>query len=104
VLSLTHPIHHLVYRNIFDHVKTANQFSDVYAAHRRGAGPLFLLAGIPHAAVKFLECYVWKRGFLDGWPGLVIGVVSSFYVFLKHAKAWEKGRAFSTAEPDGNSA
>lgn len=98
VRPLIHPMHHLVYRNIFDHVKTVNQFSDIYAAHRGGAGPLFLLAGLPHALGKFLECYIWKRGILDGWAGLVISMVSSFYVFLKHAKAWEHGQSFSSTE------
>jgi glycosyltransferase involved in cell wall biosynthesis len=94
VQPLRHPLHHLVYRNIFDHVKTANQFSDVYAAHRGSAGVFFLMAGVPHAMGKFIECYLWKRGILDGWAGLIIAIVSSFYVFLKHAKAWEKGRNF----------
>lgn len=99
VQALQFPLHHLVYRNIADHVNTANRFSDVYAIHRGGAGALFLLGGLPHIAGKFLECYLWKRGFLDGWPGLIIAMVSSGYVFLKHAKAWEMGRSFKRADP-----
>lgn len=99
VHALKSPFHHLVYRNIADHVKTANQFSDVYAGHRGGAGSFFLLGGIPHTLGKFLECYLWKRGFLDGWPGLVIAMVSSGYVFLKHAKAWEAGQDFAKIDP-----
>ncbi len=98
VQPLRHPLHHLVYRNIFDHVRTANQFSDVYAAHRGSAGIFFLMAGLPHSLGKFFECYIWKKGFLDGWAGLIIAIVSSFYVFLRHAKAWEKGRDFSPHE------
>ena len=42
---------------------------------------------------KFFSCYFLKQGFRDGIPGLVIAANSSFYVFLKHAKAWEKGSA-----------
>jgi hypothetical protein len=53
-----------------------------------------------HAIGKFLECAVWKLGVLDGVPGLVIAVNSSFYVFLKHAKAWEKGLAKDHPERD----
>jgi len=37
-----------------------------------------------------LECYVWKLGVLDGVPGLIIAMNSSWYVFLKHAKRWER--------------
>jgi len=99
VQALDSPLHHLVYRNIADHVNTANQFSNVYAKHRGGASAFFLLGGVPHTAGKFLECYLWKRGFLDGWPGLIIAMVSSGYVFLKHAKAWEMGQTFERVDP-----
>jgi len=44
---------------------------------------------------KFFETYVWKLGMLDGMPGFIISVISSYYVFLKYAKLWElqKGRS-----------
>jgi glycosyltransferase involved in cell wall biosynthesis len=103
VQPLSQPLHHLVYRNIADHVKTANRFSDVHARHRGSASALYLLGGIPHTAGKFLECYLWKRGFLDGWPGLIIAMVSSGYVFLKHAKSWEAGRRFDAINPPATS-
>ena len=45
-----------------------------------------------HPPFKFLECYVKKRGFLDGWPGFVIAAASSFYVFVKDVKLWEATR------------
>ena len=67
-----------------------NRFSDVYARERTPAGSGFVLAGVGHAFVKFLECYVWKLGVLDGVPGLIIAMNSSWYVFLKHAKRWER--------------
>ena len=38
---------------------------------------------------KFFETYVWKLGMLDGMPGFIISVISSYYVFLKYAKLWE---------------
>jgi len=51
-----------------------------------------LLKAVLHPPVKFLECYVWKLGFLDGFPGLVIAASSAFYVFAKHVKLWERRR------------
>lgn len=89
VEQLSKPILHHVYRGISDQVKTINRFSDTYAAGRAPAGSGFVLAGVGHALVKFLECYVWKLGVLDGVPGLIIAMNSAWYVFLKHAKAWE---------------
>jgi len=90
VRQLSKPILHHVYRGISDHVNTINRFSDVYAQERTPAGSGFVLAGVGHALVKFLECYAWKLGILDGVPGLIIAMNSSWYVFLKHAKRWEK--------------
>jgi glycosyltransferase involved in cell wall biosynthesis len=89
-VRLKNPILHHVYRGIEDHVKTINRFSDIYAQGCNPAGSGFVLAGVGHAAIKFLECYLWKLGMLDGVPGLIIAMNSSWYVFLKHAKRWER--------------
>jgi glycosyltransferase involved in cell wall biosynthesis len=90
VRRLSKPIFHHVYRGISDHINTINRFSDVYAQGRSSVGSGFVLTGVGHAFVKFFECYVWKLGFLDGVPGLIIAMNSSWYVFLKHAKRWER--------------
>ncbi len=91
VERLHNPLLHYVYRDISDQVKTINGFSTVFAEHRSKAGSgWYLILGLFHAVGKFLECAIWKAGVLDGLPGLVIAVNSSFYVFLKHAKSWEK--------------
>ena len=37
----------------------------------------------------FFYVYFWKRGFQDGYRGLLQAVLASQYVFLKHAKLWE---------------
>ncbi len=90
VVRLKNPILHHVYRGIEDHVKTINRFSDIYAKENSPTGSGFVIVGVGHAVVKFLECYVWKLGMLDGVPGLIIAMNSSWYVFLKHAKRWER--------------
>jgi glycosyltransferase involved in cell wall biosynthesis len=38
----------------------------------------------------FLKMYVAKRGFLDGIHGFILAVLSSFYIFVKYTKLWEK--------------
>jgi glycosyltransferase involved in cell wall biosynthesis len=94
IQKLKHPLLHFVYRDIMDQIKTINRFSSVTAEHRStAASGLYVILGLFHAAGKFLECAVWKLGVLDGIPGIVIAMNSAFYVFLKHAKAWEKGLA-----------
>jgi glycosyltransferase involved in cell wall biosynthesis len=86
---LRNPILHHVYRTISDQLATIDRYSEIAALERGPAGGLYVLWGAAHAGGKFIECFIWKLGFLDGWAGLVIAVNSAWYVFLKHAKAWE---------------
>jgi glycosyltransferase involved in cell wall biosynthesis len=88
-LCLSQPIHHFVYRNISDQLATIDRFSDIVASRKGRASGFSVLAGLGHTLGKFAECYLWKMGFLDGWAGMVIAMNSAWYVFLKHAKAWE---------------
>ena len=37
----------------------------------------------------FLRIYVFKRNFLNGWPGFITSVAGAFYAFLKYAKLYE---------------
>jgi glycosyltransferase involved in cell wall biosynthesis len=96
IMDLSHPILHDVYRNISDQIHTIDKFSDTYAAKRSPAGAWFVAVGVSHAIGKFFECYLWKRGFLDGTAGLVIAMNSAWYIFLKHAKVWEKSLSKSS--------
>jgi len=90
VENLTQPFLHYVYRSISDQVVTMNSFSEIYARQGHPRGGWFVLAGLLHGLGKFVECYFWKLGFLDGIPGFVIAMNSAGYVFLRHAKRWER--------------
>lgn len=91
---------HYPYRDISDQLKTVDTFSCSVASlwHREGkAFSLFLLLLLLlfRPKIRFLEMYIWKLGFLDGMPGFIIAVVSSYYIFLKYAKLWELQRGVS---------
>ncbi len=94
VRRLDAEIVHYTYRDFAHQLRIVNHFSDVVVEEmlKRGRRPSVLMA-ILHPPVKFLECYVWKLGFLDGMPGFVIAAASAFYVFAKHVKLWERERA-----------
>jgi len=84
---------HYNYRDFAHQIRTINHFSDVVVAEWRKQGRRpSLWKTLLQPPVKFLECYVWKRGFLDGFPGLVIAASSAYYVFAKHVKLWERCR------------
>lgn len=84
------PLEHQSYRGIEDFVARANRYSGLAArelamAGRGGRATDLLLRPL----ARFVTMYVWRRGFLDGWSGLVLAVLYAHYVFLRAAKARE---------------
>ena len=55
---------------------------------KKGVGSLTLQL-LFRPLFRFIKGYFFKRGFLDGVPGLVAAITTSFYVFMKYAKLWE---------------
>jgi glycosyltransferase involved in cell wall biosynthesis len=95
IRKLRAPIHHFTYRNIHEHMARINKFSDLaaqklYAEQKKSRWyHLFFLP-----VFRFFRAYVWKRGFLDGFAGLVISVLTGYAVFARYAKLreiWKKG-------------
>ena len=90
VKRLKSPILHWVFSDLSDQVETNNRYSGLGARQLQKEGKKFRLwRMILKSNFKFLETYVWKRGFLDGIPGLIIAIGAAYSMFLKHAKLWE---------------
>jgi glycosyltransferase involved in cell wall biosynthesis len=90
VKRLNGKILHYVYRDIAHQLETVDSFSRISADIWLKKGKrfkLFLLLTKP--PISFLTTYIWKGGILDGIPGFIISVITSYYVFLKYAKLWE---------------
>ncbi len=92
VEHLRSPLYHYTYDSIHDQINTLNRFSTISAdGDHFNHTPARVLFGIfAHAPFRFFRCYVIKLGFLDGLPGLIVAVASSFGTFIKYAKLWEK--------------
>jgi glycosyltransferase involved in cell wall biosynthesis len=83
-------MYHYTYRDIADQLGTLNRFSTITAEGWRNDGKKFSMIDILfRPKYKFFRSYILKKGFLDGFPGLVIAVASAFGVFAKYAKLWE---------------
>ena len=95
VARLKGDVHHFTYRDIADHLERINRFSSLGAQKlyaRKKKGRAIHLLALPPA--RFLKSYILKRGFLDGFPGLVISVLNGYAVFARYAKLreiWKKG-------------
>jgi len=89
-VRLQQPLLHWVFEDLSDQVKTNDKYSSLGAQQLERRGQKFSLFKLLVKPVsKFLECYLWKRGFMDGLPGFIIAVGAAYSVFLKFAKLWE---------------
>jgi len=88
---LQSPLQHYSYENLSSYVQKVNQRTSLMArdGHRTGS----VTGGCARMIAKFFRSYIWQRGFLDGKEGLILSVLASYYVFLKHVKAWEANRS-----------
>lgn len=84
---------HYTYRDFAHHASQITRYAlvNAEARRRRGAraGVLDLLLRPPLA---FLKLYLLKLGFLDGGPGLLIGIMNGYYTFIKYARLRELSR------------
>ena len=88
--SLKNHCLHYTYANVSDHLQTIDRYSTTAASDMRDEGRKFsLLKTLTAPHWRFFRDYILKRGFLDGFPGLVIASTTMFYVFIKHAKLKE---------------
>jgi glycosyltransferase involved in cell wall biosynthesis len=91
VKSLKNRYYHYTYRDISDQIQTIDKYSQIASDDMFREGKKFsFMHMILNPPARFIKEYVFKRGFLDGIPGLIIIVSTMFYVFIKHAKLWER--------------
>lgn len=90
------PILHYTYRSVAHYAEKVNSYTNIMARERFDAGAsgraaLFLAP--TKSVTKFFEVYFFKRSVLDGFPGLIIAMVSAYATFLRYAKVWELSRS-----------
>lgn len=86
-------LHHRPYRDVAHHIEKIDAYTTRGArqAIARGLrGPWLHL--LFHPPFRFLRMYVLQLGIRDGYPGLVLCLLSAASVYLKYAKAWELKR------------
>lgn len=88
--KLMNPIQHYVFKNIEDQITTNNHYSGLLASQDYHSGKRFsYIRLLTKPLVKFLECYLVKLGFLDGFPGYAIAKNAAYSIFLRQIKLWE---------------
>jgi glycosyltransferase involved in cell wall biosynthesis len=84
------PLLHYTYTSLSQYFTRQNSYLTAAALERfkkkRRVSPF----SIPFRTIwKFMETYLLKRGFLDGFHGLIVAMGAAFSTYQKYAKIWE---------------
>jgi glycosyltransferase involved in cell wall biosynthesis len=82
---------HYSYRDIAHHMAKTLEYSKISAEQYKLKGKKFKLSKLMlNPIIAFCRLYIFRRGFLDGVPGLIAGFSTFMYTFLKYAMLFEK--------------
>ena len=85
--TLKQQILHYPYRTLDEHFATIDKYTTIMAAELQAQGKqASILHVIVNPWVRFVKYYLLKRGFLDGWRGLVMAYLAAQYVRMKYIK------------------
>ncbi|MDX2504034.1 MAG: glycosyltransferase family 2 protein [Gammaproteobacteria bacterium] len=88
-ITLSGDILHYSFDSISDHLKTIDKFTQIGANDLLKKGKnISVISPITHASWTFFKLYIFKRGFLDGFAGLTVSVLSYMHVFIKYSRAY----------------
>lgn len=91
--NLNGDIYHLSFDSISEHLQTIDHFTEIAAREkaakneRAGFWPIVF-----RPPVTFIKMYFLKLGFLDGLPGFILSILSTYHVFCKYVKISEMSR------------
>lgn len=93
---LAHPMIHYTDPTLEHYFDKLNHYTSLAARQLYLSGRRFRLTDLLARPIfTFIKMYLFKRGFLDGIPGLILCTLSACYVFTKYAKLWHVWRQTS---------
>jgi glycosyltransferase involved in cell wall biosynthesis len=94
VATLRGDLHHYPYDSLAVQQRKITNYAELFARQRAEAGATASPLGIiGRASWRFVRAYVFKGGFLDGFPGLVAALLTAHYTFLRYACLHEASTA-----------
>lgn len=89
---LRFPVEHYSYSSIADFLTKMQHYSELFAKENKGKKSSSLGKAMRHAFGAFLKSYFLKRGFLDGYEGVVIATYNANTAFYKYLKLREANK------------
>lgn len=88
-LTVNHEITHLSHIHLQSFFEKINFYSDIRANELFQAKvPVNLFHILAYPTGKFFKNYIFRLGFLDSTPGIILAIGMSFHSFLVRAKLW----------------
>lgn len=85
-------LYHYSYQDLSDYFNRFNRYTSAIASnHSKQDKQVSLLLHLSRPWLEFLNRYILRLGFLDGYPGYTYALVSSLYAYIKYAKLRELG-------------
>ena len=85
-------IKHYSYHSISDFILKTDKYSTLFAEQNSGKQKSTPVKAVLHAFFAFFKTYIMKRGFMDGYIGLVISYSQASEKFYKYMKLYEKNK------------
>ncbi|MBT8129513.1 MAG: glycosyltransferase family 2 protein [Gammaproteobacteria bacterium] len=99
IVRLEGDIYHYSFDSISDHLQTIDKFTEIGADELIRKNKRFnMFSPLTHATWLFIKLYIIKRGFLDGFAGLTVSILSYMHVYIKYSKAWIKRKQMNGEE------
>ncbi len=93
-------LEHYSFDSIDDHLRTINSYTSTAADELEAKGKsVSMLQPFTRGLWTFVRLYLLKRGFLDGFAGLCVSLLSAVHTFLKYAKVLTRRWARRNAAP-----
>lgn len=86
-------LHHFSFPDMARYVSKINIFADEYLKRQLADGRKWSLAEtLFRPCWRFVRAYIFRRGFLDGFPGLWIAWSTAYQTFVRHSRLYEYER------------
>ncbi len=89
VTHLQGDILHRAYKDSKETLEKIQRYSEIFACENAGKKPSSIPQILGHTTFAFVKSYFIKRGFLDGYEGLMVAKAEANHVFYKYSKLYE---------------
>lgn len=87
IVKLKGDIQHYSFDTLSAHLQTIDRFTEIGADEIiRKNKRVSLISPFTHGLWTFIKIYLIKRGFLDGFAGILVATLSGIHVFVKYSK------------------